>query len=347
MHIQYGWIGGIAGIVLMACGIGVYAVQRNPADDRPLSSIELERDLVDIGDIFSPGDGRCTVRLYNKSQQNVSITSLSSTCGCTGVEITPQVIAPGTQAIVTAKMEVHSLGEQRQAVIIKLKSEYGEELHKIAIRASGIKAVEASPSMVKFDIDKKQVPSFQLTGTIIDRIGTVKEIRSGISGSLANNRSGKEQITWVAALPDGVPCGIYCDNVIVSYEMKNDPSKLRQLLVPIQGTISGLCRIRPQVVDFGIINPGTPREFTIDVESKDRRAIEIVDIQSNSPRIQARVPTGISDQHRLSIHYVGGGLNEEEIFRLDGAITFLAKYSESESEMWRVPFNGTVVAIRN
>lgn len=135
--------------------------------------IDVDKTVHDWGDVsLSDGPLECSFQVKNTSSSPVTITSVVSSCGCTGVQWTKEAIAPGATGSISAKysndegaypfdktLSVYVSGVKKPMILhlrgvvhkdpVTLENSFPVRMGQVGLRESSVKAGNMSQGEVK------------------------------------------------------------------------------------------------------------------------------------------------------------------------------------------------------
>ena len=92
--------------------------------------VELDRDVANMGEIMFQLPSKVSFTLKNAGDEPLGITEVIPSCGCTAVEWTRELIAPGAEGTITAVYDAKMLGSfQKDLEVYTNASEEPMYLH--------------------------------------------------------------------------------------------------------------------------------------------------------------------------------------------------------------------------
>ncbi|MCS7239113.1 MAG: DUF1573 domain-containing protein [Thermoguttaceae bacterium] len=193
--------------------------------------------------------------------EDVEVESVTSTCGCTVVDITKRLLKTHeTSEIIARANTVQFLGRKEATVRVRFRKPFPAEVQLhcyMYIRSD----VVFEPGQISFGtvIAGKESPAVSVTATHLARSDwQILELRAPsymhATFKELSRQVGRTSYQIVARLRPETPPGYIRDNIML---VTNDPDpRLRTLTVQVEGIVSPPLSVRPSPLLLGVLTPG-------------------------------------------------------------------------------------------
>ncbi len=286
------------GMLLAAGLMGRVAQAQSPVvpDDRqryPWAEkmfAELEHDF---GVVARGSDTRHRIEITNLYKEEVHIGQITTTCGCTAVRPSQNVLASNQKAFIEITMDTRKFVNQKHSSVKVIfdKPLYGEVW--IPIKAYIRNDVVLNPGSAEFGaVARGNLTERRLEVSYAGRADwKVREVVSKNphldvelrETSRANNRV---KYDLLVRLKPGAPTGEFRDQLTLLTDDEGNP----QIPVLVEGRIEEDFQVTADVVDFGTLTPGA--KATRNVVIKGRRPFKVaqLDCEKLPGALEARLP---------------------------------------------------------
>jgi len=203
--------------------------------------------------------------IENKWEEDLVITSVQSTCGCTSPKIDKKNLKTWEKAELTVVVDTRSfLGRKDATIKVKFAPPFPAEV-QIHIHTYIRSAVVVQPGVVQFgSVDQgtgmKQKVSVSYAGRndFVWRIDRVESANPYLEGQVAevSRTPGQVKYDLWATLKPNAPAGYIQDQLVL---VTNDVSQqAARVPVPVEGIVSTALSVRPALLFMGVIEAGQP-----------------------------------------------------------------------------------------
>ncbi|HAL91755.1 MAG TPA: hypothetical protein DCM68_01865 [Verrucomicrobia bacterium] len=236
---------------LLLATAGVLSIQaQEPAAPAALSpKIVCAAPVYDFGETNNTGFIEHDFPIRNEGTLSLEIRGVSATCGCTAVKPSQDVIPPGGEASIRARLDLRGRnGVQIKTITVQSNDPQTPTL-SLQLKGTAVQALRAQPPSLffgrvepnavrnrTFDIIAAQGP-IQITGVRTDNPGLVVAPVAPEAG--ADGSSHRFELTLDAALPEG--------NINGSIFVKTDRADLPELAIPVAAYIVNAAEPAPAV----------------------------------------------------------------------------------------------------
>jgi hypothetical protein len=254
------------------------------------SALDLETTELAFGRL-PVGGSRCrAVSVSNRTPRTVTITRISTTCGCATGSVGHAVLAPGdsTELLVTAK----PTREGRDAGSLFLYTD-DRTMPQVVLSVSveGFKPLQVEPAFVQFGdvpLGQEQRKSFQVAladGRPVRITGL--HCNTGLFAAAVRSQSAAEgrAQAWVdVTLKCTAPAGMFRESLTL--DVAGDPPQA--CVVALYGHVRSDLAVTPASLLFLSVTPGSRPSRTVQLSSRAGRPLEILSLESDLASLSTR-----------------------------------------------------------
>lgn len=295
---------------------------------------------IDFGTVARGADVRYELIVENIYKENVSITNVGTTCGCSAAKPNKTKLATRETAIIEVVMDTKKFMRRKDSnvdVTLAFEGADGVATKKVRVPITAYirSDVVLTPGNANFNgIYYGDTPSRTIDIAYAGRENwNIQDVRSKsefVQTELKQLTRGAGRIDYqlVVTLKPGAPVGNFRDQIVLVTDDKSSP----EVPILVEGSIKPDIVITPETLPLGELTPGS--EKTVNVVVKGNRPFVIDDIVAESDRgcFKVQVPKMEKNLHMLPLKVTAptepGDL--EEVFTVTIAgrsqpITFKAK----------------------
>jgi len=244
--------------------------------------------------------------IENKWEEDLIITSVQSSCGCTSAKIDKKYLKTWEKAELVVTVDTRSfLGRKDATVTVKFAPPFPDEV-QLHIHTYIRSDVVVQPGEVQFGsigegTGAKQKVSVNYAGREDWRIDRVESANPFLEGQVTEVSRGGGQVKydlWVTLKPNA-PAG-YIQDQLVLLTNDLDPRTAR-VPVSVEGVVSQSLSVRPSPLFMGVIETGQTVAKQLVVQGKT--PFRITAVRSSDPRFKCKSPEDAKSVHLLPITF--------------------------------------------
>jgi hypothetical protein len=247
--------------------------------------------------------------IENKWVEDVHITSVRSSCGCTSPKVDKQLLKTWEKAVLTAVINTDTRqfwGRKDATVTVTFDQPFPAEV-QVHIHTYIRRDVVVQPGVVKFGsisqgATSQQKVSISYAGKSDWRIDRVENTSPFLESQIAevSRADGKVKYDLTVTLKADAPAGYIQDQLVL---VTNDADqRSARVPVPIEGIItSESLSINPSVLWMGIVEAGQPVTKKLVINGKT--PFQIKSVSSSDPRFKCQAPEGAKRAHVLPVTF--------------------------------------------
>lgn len=219
--------------------------------------------------------------------EDVEVESVTSTCGCTMVEVTKRLLKTHeTSEIIARANTIQFLGRKEATVRVRFRKPFPAEVQLhcyMYIRSD----VVFEPGQFSFGtvVAGKESPAVSLTATHLARSDwQILQVQAPsymqVSFKELGRQVGRTSYQLVAKLRPETPPGYIRDNIML---VTNDPDpRLRTLTIQVEAIVTPPLSVRPSPLLLGVLTPGQKVLRKLVVQAQDAFRITGVELPSDA-----------------------------------------------------------------
>ncbi|MDC0307542.1 MAG: DUF1573 domain-containing protein [Planctomycetaceae bacterium] len=254
----------------------------------------FEKQKVDFGVVARAAETKYRLKLKNIYQEDVHISNVRTTCGCSAASPSKTLIKSAEEAYIEIQMDTEKFMRRKDSnVVITFDAPTFAEV-RIPITAYIRTDVVISPGAAKFgavakgeenvktlDIAYAGRPDWNIKEVKSPRdylTAEVVEISRDENGGLANY---KLKVTLKA----NAPAGLIREQVMLITDDANSP----QVPVLVEAKVESAYTVTPEIVSLGTIKAGEEKSFRLVVKGRKPFALESVKCESEYDGLNAEI----------------------------------------------------------
>jgi hypothetical protein len=244
--------------------------------------------------------------LTNLYKEDIHISGVRSSCGCTSPEITRQTLKTYEKSEIIAKFNTHSfLGQKSATVTVTIDQPYFAEV-QLQIAGYIRSDVVLSPGAVELgSVDQGKTAEKKIkvhyAGRDDWRITGVKSANPSLDATATEVSRGGGQVVYELAvrLKEGAPVGYVKEQLTV---LTND-RRATSFPVDVQGKVVPELSVASSLM-LGTLNPGQQVKKQIVVKGKT--PFHILAVECDNPAFQFQVPSEAKSLHLVPFTFTAG-----------------------------------------
>ncbi len=268
--------------------------------------------------------------IENKWVEDLIITLVQSSCGCTSAKIDKKHLKTWEKAELTVVVDTRSfLGRKDATITVKLASPFPEEVQihsHVYIRSD----VVVQPGVVQFGsisqgAAMKQKVSVSYAGRDDWRIERVESANPNLEGRVTEVSRGGGQVKYDlwATLKANAPAGYIQDQLTL---VTNDiDQRAAHVPVAVEGVVSTALSVRPSPLFMGVIETGQTVTKPLVIQGKT--PFKITAVRCGDSRFQIKAPEGAKAVQLLPITFDAKDVSG----RITGKIRIETDYPQSKT----------------
>jgi hypothetical protein len=272
----------------------------------------------EFGTVARGAKVECRFPFENVFEEDVRVTSVKSTCGCTLVKSTKDVLKMYDTAEVVAEVDTRRfIGFKESTITVVLESTVRGRLAQsevqLHIRSFIRGDVVFEPGLVQFEtVEQGKGAARRVTVTyagrsdwkIVDATSTASFLTATLK-EVGRNRdasnSASTQVTYdlVVTLRDDAPPGYFKEILLLKTD---DPNKrTAQVPLTVEGLVSAPLTARPSVLLFGQVEPGDLKKKVLVLEGV--KAFRIQEVTGPDDRFTFSVSQESAKEHLMVVRF--------------------------------------------
>lgn len=324
-------------------GLFLFVLSTSSAFGQEWAQKMFDKDKIDFGVIARGSDAEFRLKIKNIYKDQVHISNVRTTCGCSAAEPSKSVLESGEEGYIQVKMDTKRFQRRKDSnVIVTIDAPQYAEI-RIPITAYIRTDVVFTPGAANFG--SVEVGKGAETTVALSYAGredwAITGIQSGNSSLTAkavetNRGGGRVNYNLVLTLAPGTPLGAFREQIM----LQTNDVNFKTVPLLAEAKVEADITITPQVVSLGMMVPG--QEKTVNVVLRGKKPFEInkIECESDDEAFKIRMPKASQPIHVLPLTIVPpnkpGDYSEEFTVTIAGRgepITFKAfgKISETKT----------------
>lgn len=254
----------------------------------------FEKQKVDFGVVARAADTKYRLKLKNIYQEDVHISNVRTTCGCSAASPSTTLLKSAEEAYIEIQMDTEKFMRRKDSnVIITFDAPTFAEV-RIPITAYIRTDVVISPGAAKFGaVSKGEENVKTLDIAYAGRPDwTIKEVKSprdyleveAVETS-RDARGGLANYKLKVTLKDNAPAGLIREQVMLITDDANSP----QVPVLVEAKVESAFNVTPEIVALGTVKAGEEKSFRLVVKGRQPFAIKSVTCESEYDGLNASI----------------------------------------------------------
>jgi hypothetical protein len=253
----------------------------------------FEKRSHDFGVVATASDVSYRFKITNIYQQQVHISSVDTTCGCSAAAASKTTLGSREEAYVEVTMDTRKFKRKKDSnLIVKFDAPLWAEV-RIPISAYIRTDVVVNPGAVQFGaVDHGTSASQRLTVAYAGRRDwTIKDVLVNsdyleASVKETNRSAGQANYELTVNLKPNAPPGALRRYVTLVTDDRNSP----HVPVLVQANIEADITITPSIVALGTLIPGQTKSFNVVLRGKEPFEIQKIECGSSNEAFAVRLP---------------------------------------------------------
>lgn len=264
----------------------------------------------DFGAVARGAKAEHRFTIQNIYEEDMSIVSVSSSCGCTQPSVTKKLLKKWEKAELVATLDTRSFWGQRGATVtVRFGPPFvGEVRVNVTCLIRGDVVVQ--PGVIQFG-SVNQGAAVARTATIsyagrtdwaIQRIEASKYVKAE-AREASRDLGGNVTYNLTVSLEPDAPAGYIKEQITLVTNDLN--AKSARVPVPVEGLVVPGISAGPSPLLLGVVPKGQSTTKTIVVQG--RAPFRVLKAQCADPRFQIEVPTGAKPYHTVPVTFTANG----------------------------------------
>lgn len=264
----------------------------------------FDKQKVDFGVVARGADTKYRLKLTNKYKENVHISNVRTTCGCSAASPTATTLRSGEEAYIEITMNTTRFSRRKESnVIVTFDAPQFAEV-RIPITAYIRTDVVLTPGSAKMGaVPQGEVATKKIDVAYAGRNDwKIKEIKSPndlISADFAETRreGGRVDYQILVKLSDKAPPGLMREQLTIVTDDANSPE------VPLlfEARVESEFTVTPTVKALGRVNAGQSESFNVVVRGRRNFAVESVTCESGYEAFKVNLSNSSKAVHVFQI----------------------------------------------
>ncbi|QDT63809.1 DUF1573 domain-containing protein [Calycomorphotria hydatis] len=275
--------------------------------DRDWAEKMFSIEKLDFGYVAKGADTKARIEIKNIYNEDVHISNVRTTCGCTAAEPDRNLLKTYEVAYVNVDMDTRRFSHEKTSNIIVTfdRPRYAEV--RIPVRMYVRTDVVLSPGSVNFgDVEigegGERTIDIQYAGRDSWSIVDVKTSSDLIKAEVVEKRrsTGRANYDLVVQLSDTAELGPIRERI----SLMTDDAKNPVVPVLVQGTVEPDITVTPSPLPLGRMRVGQRKMLNVVLRGKDSFEIESIECESEDEAFSVRIPSRSSTVHVLPMTVV-------------------------------------------
>jgi len=295
------------------------------AQDTAWAEKMFEKMSHDFGVVAKGADARYRLAITNKYVQTVHISNVRTSCGCASASASVDTLQSRETGYIDISMDTRRFeNEKKSTVIVTLDAPLYAEI-RIPVQVFIRTDVVLIPGAAEFGAvprgkDQDRKISVAYAGRNDWQIKNVINKNSHLEARVVetSRSNGRVNYDLHVHLKPGAPIGDLRDQIVL---VTDDPSA-PQIPVLVEARVEAEFTVNPDVVSFGVLNPGEKKTMNVVVRGRKPFNIEKIESEKISGAFEVRLPQDARVIHVLPLTFTapadGGTVNEEFTITIPG-----------------------------
>lgn len=261
----------------------------------------------DFGSVARGAKAEFAFELVNCYKEDVHITGVRSSCGCTTPVVTQDTLKTWEKAEIVASLNTRSFQGQKNATLtVTLDRPFPAEV-QLHISAYIRRDVVFSPGAVDFGSIEQGKPSEKVVDVAYAgrddwRIVDVRSANPHFEVELTEKERGGGRVSYamLVRLNSQAPCGYILDQLTVVTNDRN----MTNIPLAVQGRVASALTVSPASLVLGVLAPG--QTVTKQLVVRGNEPFRITKIDCPDPSFQFELPSEAKTLHLVPITFTAG-----------------------------------------
>lgn len=317
------------------------------AQDQSFPQSMFEKLDFDFGVVARGAEAKYRIKFVNTTADVVHISNVATRCTCASAKAAQDAVGPGETGYIDVSFDTKKYMRLREtAVIVHFDRPFFSEMHipvKVYIRTD----VVLTPGSISFGSVAKGTPaerklSIAYAGrsdwAIRDVINKNKDLDVQVK-ELSRN-GGTINYELIAVLKSTAGRGDVREPITLVTNDAGDPN----IPILVEGRVETEYTVSPELVDFGVLSPGTRKTVNLIVRGRQPFTIETIESEKTAGTFEVQLPNSPRNLHVLPLTVIApneaGALKEEFTITIKGSeepLTFKAHCKVVAPTAGRIP----------
>ena len=246
--------------------------------------------------------------IENVYQEPIKIKQVFSSCGCTSVSVTKNVLKTWEKAEVVCLFNSHAFDGFKQATVtVRFDQPYVGEV-QLTVRGNIVSAVNVQPKTINFGQvsptrSPERVTTLQHVGSPTFRVVDVKSTFPHVGVKLREKMRNGNQVVYEmrTRLKETAPTGFTQGELYVVVE---ENGRRSEVPVKFNAKVGSLIKVSPEVLTMTGVNPGKTVTKKVIVRADEKFMITDVKCQQRSFTVREQ-NRGSKKTHIVEVSYTG------------------------------------------
>lgn len=291
------------------CSVGLMALLLCIPNSLALGQVWVKDMFVetdhDFGTVPRGAAASYAFKLVNKYEEDVHISGVRSSCGCTLPRIGKAVLKTYEEGTIICEFNSSSfIGSKSAVVTVTFNKPFQGEI-QLTVKGNIRSDINTDPGIVEFDkvdlgTSKESVVKVSYQGTKDWKIEDVRSANQHLGVRMEQQNVGNRvQYLLKVVLKDTAPAGDFSDQIV----LVTNEQQFNLVTIPVRGQVLPPVSL-PETVDLGTIQKGGTLANRIVVRSKDE--VEITGVDCSDARFTFNVPAGAKKVHVIPFEFAAG-----------------------------------------
>ena len=286
-------------------------------DDLDWAEKMFEKHNIDFGTVAKGADVRMRVKITNLYKEDVHISQVTTTCGCSAASPSQRSLKSKETAYVEVTMDTHRFSRRKDSnLIVVFDLPYQAEV-RIPITAYIRTDVVLTPGSVNFGAVQQGLKSerkltLSYAGREDWRIQEIVNKNKSLDVRFEQTSRGGGYVNYdlYFTLKDSAKVGNFREQVL----LVTDDANTTGVPVLVEATVESDVTVTPPIVSLGMLAPGEKKTVNVVIRSQKAFTIEKIECESKLECFQVRLPKKAQTVHVLPLTITPpnrpGALNE-------------------------------------
>jgi hypothetical protein len=316
--------------------------EETPAQPIPVSSgphIVFAEPIYDFGTVEQGEKVMHLFRFTNKGQQDLRIERVKTTCGCTAVVLSVDLIKPGEEGTVSTTFDTTRYTGEKVRTVTVYSNDPVHPVTTLTLQGEITQDITAEPTQLylgrvrRGEEVTRTVEIFynaEKPVTIVKVENTNPAVYVRVEEIRGEKRRGKKLIV---TLTKKAPLGRLNDQITVTTTSEKQPV----LNIPVFGSVEGDMLVLPPQVSFGVLRSGQDKAQEVRIKNRAAKPVHILRVESSTTAVAPEF-SAIEDgqEYRLVLKAKGG----TEPGRLRGEIRVFTDHPQEK--ILTIPLYGMI-----
>lgn len=310
---------------ILCCGVLLMSTSASSAQE--WAEKMFDKNRIEFGSVAKGADVRTRITVTNKYKEPIELLSAVPKCACISANMKPTTLASLQSAEIEVVLNTVGFSDERNtSVTVHLGGQFATQV-VIPVHAFIRRDVVLTPGSVDFGpvgrgsaLDRKVQIAYagRNNWTIKDIQNTSKHLDAKV---VETGRSGgRVNYDLIVRLKPDAPMGDLRTQLTLVTDDPNTP----RIPVLVEGKVEAEYTVQPDLVQFGVMNPGEKKTINIVVRANNRKpfAIEKLESEKTADAFEVRLSSDSRTVHILPLTLTApseaGVINEEFTLKVAG-----------------------------